>query len=659
MKDVLINLQMSLIINLKTVYMDGTELDFPILQSTSDDCRVNAGVCLGQLSQRSSDAAKAQAFYPPTSSYSAGSGLVPPLSPSLGNFSSGRSTFSSTAFQAPRTPDAMTEQFGQLHMSPQFYRSTYEERKILDERKISTSSGASQEQRLRPQSATIPQPPAEADTPLLTAGVHRIDETDERSMRRRSSQALAPDDNILLMFPQPGGQPLLTPPSNGQDVDGNSFVSSEQGSQVHSSFGLSRTSTGRQSQTSRDRFGPDDYHDQVARGDGRQFSNSTVYDMYLPRSPERQASTSYSQRAQASNHTPLEHVRYLQDNSRPPRRESRNDTLNVAKRHEREVPRRPFRTQTESQHLAQELQSRPSFKSYPIPVEPTRTPPPRTPPPSGPLPKPPSLPHHSTLAKALMSTYIASDERPPSLHTLASTVPSISASIIPAHAGPLTLPTDKNLLGFCKGAFRLQAGLERKAFTVANRPLGFSGMSSYWRCEKCNFEGPVVQIVNTGNDKKKKGKPEKVFDPKVRVSEEGGVRYRWAFLAKCHVCLKGMVSLDTPKDGSFGSFGCIFCCAEGKNRGWLDTSISNTTSMVTSSNTSVKSGRTANSGAKIDGGAAQTPIFGNVSSFMAHLESVHRPQPGWPNAEMVGRMRVVVGRVAGAEEGWDVNLVPD
>jgi hypothetical protein len=205
--------------------------------------------------------------------------------------------------------------------------------------------------------------------------------------------------------------------------------------------------------------------------------------------------------------------------------------------------------------------------------------------------------------------------------------------------------------------------MERKAFTINNRPHGFSGMTSYWRCEKCNFEGPMHQTINTSDDKKKRGKPEKVFDPRVRISESGGVRYRWAFLARCHVTLKGMISLDTPKDGSWGSFGCIFCCAEGRSRGWLD--MSNAAGVVggpvAGSNMSVKSGRGSNSAAKRDGGASvqATPIFGNVASFMQHLETVHRQQDGWPNAEMVGRFRVVVGRVASMEEeGWEINFVP-
>jgi hypothetical protein len=203
---------------------------------------------------------------------------------------------------------------------------------------------------------------------------------------------------------------------------------------------------------------------------------------------------------------------------------------------------------------------------------------------------------------------------------------------------------------------------------------------TYWRCEKCNFEGPVYTSVNVSGTKKK-GKPERTFDPKIRVSETGGVRYKWAFLAKCHVNLKGMVPLGEAgsREGSFGSFGCVFCCAEGKYRGWNDSSAVCASStngvdkgvmgLLTSgkwkdrgSVRGGKSGHTANSGPKVDlssGASQSTPIFGNVASFMEHLETVHRGQDGWPNAEMQGRFRIVVGRLAGVhEEGWDVNFVP-
>ncbi|KIX02513.1 uncharacterized protein Z518_08454 [Rhinocladiella mackenziei CBS 650.93] len=619
MKDVLINLQMTLIITLRTVYMDDMELDFHALQTASDDCRANAGVCLGQWSQRLSDAVKAQAFYPPNTPYPSGSALIPPISPSLG-YSSSRSTQSSSAFPGPRTPDTVAEQFGNLNISPPT-------RPPYIDRKMSTSSGGSQELHQR-QSIVLPRPAAEFRITAPPVGVHRIEESDSISMRRRSSQALAPDDIIWSMFPQPGGQPILPAASARQDTDRESYVSSGKKSQSYSSPDIPRASSGHHSQNSRDRYGPDDYGESNGRTDTRQNSYGTIYDMYRPTTPERQASTSYPQRVQASG--PMDHIRYLQGNSRAPRPQPKSASMNTSKKTKlvREEHHRPVRAQTDSR----EYQSRPSEPSHqllPSPPVPNSYSPSRS---------------HAIAAKHLSPASIDSSDRAPSIRTVASSTPSVNP---PINTGPLTLPTDKNLLGFCKGAFRLQAGLERKAFSVANRPAGFASMITYWKCEKCNFEGPMYSSVNLFEGKKK-GKPERLFDPKVRTSESGGIRYRWTFLARCHVALKGMVPSDTPaaREGSFGSFGCIFCCAEGKNRGWLDAW----------SNASVRSGNTA---IKVDGTNRSTPIFGNVTSFMEHLETLHRKQDGWPNAEMIGRFRVVVGTFAASEDnGWEVNFVP-
>jgi hypothetical protein len=194
-------------------------------------------------------------------------------------------------------------------------------------------------------------------------------------------------------------------------------------------------------------------------------------------------------------------------------------------------------------------------------------------------------------------------------------------------------------------------------------------MMQYWRCEKCSFEGPVHNSAVLAEGKRKVNwKPVKLFDPKVRINESGTIRYRWAFLAKCHVAMKGIAPFETAlgQSGAWGSFGCIFCTAEGKQRGWLDKGPrSGDGASLAGSGGSVRSGSTANSGArKSDGkkGGAEpnsTPIFGNIGSFLAHLETVHRAEDGWPNAEMQGRMKLVVGRTAPSEEeGWDINFVP-
>jgi hypothetical protein len=57
--------------------------------------------------------------------------------------------------------------------------------------------------------------------------------------------------------------------------------------------------------------------------------------------------------------------------------------------------------------------------------------------------------------------------------------------------------------------------------------MGFNSLVPYWSCQKCSFEGPLCTVVNVADSsdkKKKKGKEEKIFDPKVRVSNGGGVR---------------------------------------------------------------------------------------------------------------------------------------
>ena len=132
-----------------------------------------------------------------------------------------------------------------------------------------------------------------------------------------------------------------------------------------------------------------------------------------------------------------------------------------------------------------------------------------------------------------------------------------------------------------------------------------------------------------GTSLKKAAKAEKIFDPRVRVCDGGGVRYKWVFLAKSHVSCKSVPEGEEGRRGEFGAFACLFCCAEGRARGWVG-----------------------------GGAAGAAPIFGNVGSFMEHLSEVHRREEGWPGVEMLGRGKCVVGRVAGPGEEWDVNFVP-
>ena len=122
MKDVLITLQITVLSSLQGVWIDDADLDYAALQSASDDSRVNAVVSLGQLSQRISAAAAANAMLPEHNmSYPVGSDRMP-LSPSL-HYSSSRSTRSTET--QPLTPGPMSERFAQMSLGQFEQKSLY------------------------------------------------------------------------------------------------------------------------------------------------------------------------------------------------------------------------------------------------------------------------------------------------------------------------------------------------------------------------------------------------------------------------------------------------------------------------------------------------------------------------------------------------------
>ena len=161
------------------------------------------------------------------------------------------------------------------------------------------------------------------------------------------------------------------------------------------------------------------------------------------------------------------------------------------------------------------------------------------------------------------------------------------------------LPGEANkFAGFCKGAWRLQIGDTKKAIEERQRPGGMYSANGYWQCKKCTFQGRMVT-----DEKKKKG-----YDRRVLVFSEG-IQFRWQFLFKSHVETK-----DLSPDPSRATFGCVFCCAEGRG----------------------------------------TPTFGGVQTFMNHLQE-HRDRQ--PNGEVLYRMNCIIGRRAELSEDFDVNLM--
>lgn len=189
-----------------------------------------------------------------------------------------------------------------------------------------------------------------------------------------------------------------------------------------------------------------------------------------------------------------------------------------------------------------------------------------------------------------------------------STTSSTNEGLTPYSSGstsvsksPYMPSKENNYAGFCKGAWRLQNNMD--GMTAEHRPSGMYGEIRFWKCCKCRFDGPLFG----GNSKSTRK-----FDTKVRV-DISGVRYRWVFLAKSHVQQK---QEPTVSDGTGGSFRCIFCCAEWKEK---------------------------------------APVFNDLELFMDHLQ-IHREQVLSP--ELIYRTKCIVGRIAADSEDFDINLPP-
>jgi hypothetical protein len=190
MKDVLINLQMALIISLRGVSMDDGDIDFEALQQTSDDCRTNAGVCLGQLSQRLSDTAKAQAMISETEVT-----LLPePQQPKHASlaYSSSRSTRSTrSSGRDPRTPpDSIHEEFASMSV----VSSNAGTIRAMPERKRANSSAS--KRGYQPRRPMTPQSQASYGVPMIS--IPQNDDGRHRLRNMPSHDILTPPDDEAL-----------------------------------------------------------------------------------------------------------------------------------------------------------------------------------------------------------------------------------------------------------------------------------------------------------------------------------------------------------------------------------------------------------------------------------------------------------------------------
>ena len=161
------------------------------------------------------------------------------------------------------------------------------------------------------------------------------------------------------------------------------------------------------------------------------------------------------------------------------------------------------------------------------------------------------------------------------------------------------LPSEINeYAGFCKGAWRQQIGDRKRAMEERLRPGGMYNSAKYYQCKQCKFAGRLIPI-----DKKTNG-----FDMRVFKIVQG-IQFRWEFMFKSHVRVK-----EACSDPTKATFGCIFCCAEGRG----------------------------------------TPVFSGIQTFMNHL-LVHREH--LPTGGVLHRMNCLVGRQAAITEDFDINIL--
>ncbi|MCJ1306644.1 hypothetical protein MMC25_000287 [Agyrium rufum] len=243
---------------------------------------------------------------------------------------------------------------------------------------------------------------------------------------------------------------------------------------------------------------------------------------------------------------------------------------------------------------------------------------------------------HPSNQQAIQTTRPRRSPTLPSLfkHTSRTSTNSTTSSSLSANISQTTnntalplLPHERNnFQGFCKSAWRMQVGDEVKtAMDLYTRPgpAILASQVKYWKCTKCAFEGQVVPKRTEGEGRKRKSNT--VMGINERVYGVEGIRYRWMFLFKSHLCVKeaqlhgqrGVVEGIGEGPLAHALFGCLFCCAEGTGPGRYE----------------------------------------GVAGFMEHLQE-HRVEGRVPEGEVRYRVSCVVGACASKEDPFDVCLFP-
>lgn len=184
----------------------------------------------------------------------------------------------------------------------------------------------------------------------------------------------------------------------------------------------------------------------------------------------------------------------------------------------------------------------------------------------------------------------------PPKHNLTSTTSSPIISRIHTNQS-VPLGSRDPYSGYCKGAYKLQVGLDKESVKLRSQSVSMTGQSNYWACasSKCAFEGPACKNGKNWG-----------FDDTVRVTNE--VQYRWTFLAKCHV------TLSKTKNGY--DYQCVFCGVQ----------------------------------------PSSNNVYRGERAFIEHVSQQHRGQQ--PDPSFSDKIRCIHDRMALGEESFDVNLPP-
>ncbi|KAF2204990.1 hypothetical protein GQ43DRAFT_437421 [Delitschia confertaspora ATCC 74209] len=164
---------------------------------------------------------------------------------------------------------------------------------------------------------------------------------------------------------------------------------------------------------------------------------------------------------------------------------------------------------------------------------------------------------------------------------------------------------DNNYWGFCKGAWTIREDF-KKGMETYTIPGGMYNTIQKWQCKHCKFLGDIYHKQTPGKKKK-----EQIVNPNINISAVG-IKYRWIFLAKCHVKKKTIVPPgQTSKEDT--NYGCLICSVEGQVTG----------------------------------------VYGNVETLMNHIFMEHARTM---SERTLMQAKCILGREARPEEEWDINV---